>query len=440
MNLYIEALSNIKRVCKYRGMAVSGEISNFNSKMLQAKQAFVKMLEQINPETYDYFGSYSYGGNSDVLNQDILKYILKDIGSHPEYVDAALENGGSYQKREDKSPSSIQRTYSIVYNNENGELMLYIEPKSKDQLGKKPQIPITLPKGFDKKLKIAFKVGSSSLEAQAALVVTFDKQGSENEEKKSRMREELRISEKFQNIKGFCKMFGVKHKSNTGQEKLTIYSPYQKDGTLEELMSNDKRILTKEEKIDISKQILEILVALSDKKISHHDIKPSNFLVKFDITGKPILSLIDFGYSLDFGKPETTKFTPQFVNPWNLSKRFDRERVKDLLQNSGVHDPLDTNKFEGYFLRSVKTANSAHDIYASGKILHTLLAEDRYGHEVYDNEQSGDHTQDLLKMMLSADSLTRHPKDLLTKFNACFPAAPAEGIKKFKFDPSKLKG
>ena len=72
----------------------------------------------------------------------------------------------------------------------------------------------------------------------------------------------------------------------------------------------------KNDRLDIIRQMLEVVDKIHEQKIVHYDIKLSNFIVKFEET-KPIVNIIDFGLAVDTtknfnqGTNDETYFPPE---------------------------------------------------------------------------------------------------------------------------------
>ncbi len=339
------------------------------------------IITQIKDGTFDpqtYFRDANGLMGEKVIGQEILEYVLNDIVINRKELEEQLKNKRSAYRSKSKDSNldaKNHRTYNIVKDGQ-GKFHLFIEVKQKLMNGEKPSIAPDLPSGADYTMKVAYQVGSTCVTPYASLVARYDQSTEEGQDKLKRLQKAAEISNKFDGIPGFCTTILGEPRDG----KLTVYAPYRPEGTLESMLnikiestkrSDTPKPTTDSEKIDLMKQLLDILTLLNEKKISHKDIKPENLLISKNTNGSTVLELADFGYSLRYRSPDTYKFSPFFVNPHilaeqNRSGMLEHFREKFEIYITDVLGPV-PNTFEKSF-----KANSSQDTYAVGKIIFGL--------------------------------------------------------------------
>jgi len=105
--------------------------------------------------------------------------------------------------------------------------------------------------------------------------------------------------------------YNVNYIGNNGEERFKTTMPLA-DG---DLTSLDLATLSPEQKIDITSQMLEILVFLSGQGICHRDIKPANLLYTKGSDGKIKIFITDFGFATKVNTSVGLVGTLEFLDP-----------------------------------------------------------------------------------------------------------------------------
>jgi serine/threonine protein kinase len=87
-----------------------------------------------------------------------------------------------------------------------------------------------------------------------------------------------------------------------GSEELQIIMEYCSDGDLLQYFKKKNKSLTREEILDIFRQVVKAFIVLSVKGVIHRDLKPENLLME-----KGVIKVADFGCARSIGELDMSK-------------------------------------------------------------------------------------------------------------------------------------
>jgi serine/threonine-protein kinase len=141
-------------------------------------------------------------------------------------------------------------------------------------------------------------------------------------------------------------------------------------------LMQDKRTFSKEQALDIARQVCEALVYMHGQKVVHRDLKPENILVTAD--GK--VKLLDFGIALDEAARRLTWFglsntigTPDYMAPEQVGGRRGDDRTDIYALGTMLYEMLTGElPYSGVNVQSVMRAKQNDDPRPPSQIVSSI--------------------------------------------------------------------
>lgn len=333
-------------------------------------------------------------------------------GSLKLQVESLLPGQSIYVKRNKADPHA--RTYNIVRGID-GEMHLFVEPKSKRLDNIKRRIKY-ISGGF-KTRKIAVRADTPLAEPYVSMVSYLSKDA----KGQKFFNNEINIAQLFNGQTGFSKCILGNQTIKGDQYRMVTYAPYKTATLLEYLngswvvkqlgmLSQELNTLLR---LDIVRQVINIVQKMHRAGIEHKDIKLENFLISFNESTKRFeVEIIDFGLCKKFGESDVVNGTQTYLPPWLAQQYFnnistDSKEQKELgviakLTKTLAYSVLCANRENGEFkvlVTPLPRISGKHDMWSLGIMLYELAHGARdLGDKMWENIQKNNFLNSIFNL------------------------------------------